>query len=183
MLINSLILAISSSLDSLGIGITYGLKNTKLSFISQIILFVISIVVTTFSIYLGGLLKNFLPEIISKIIGAGILTILGVSIIIQSSSKSSSFDFNNSNVIDPFEAITLGIALSLDSLCIGIGGSIFGLNVSLFPILVALLQLVFLGLGNFLGRKLIKICNIPSSIWSIISGVLLIIIGFLKFKY
>ena len=31
MLINSIILAISSSIDSLGIGITYGIKNTKIS--------------------------------------------------------------------------------------------------------------------------------------------------------
>ena len=31
MFISSLILAISSSIDSLGIGITYGLKNTRVS--------------------------------------------------------------------------------------------------------------------------------------------------------
>ena len=31
MFINSLILAISSSIDSLGIGITYGIKNTKIT--------------------------------------------------------------------------------------------------------------------------------------------------------
>lgn len=182
MLINSIMLAISSSLDSLGIGITYGLKNTKLSFISKIILFTISIIVTTFSIFLGGLMKTILSDTIAKIIGSIILIGLGLFIIIQSRSKNSSFDFNNSNVIDPIEAITLGVALSLDSLCIGIGSSISGLNSSLFPILVAILQLIFLNFGNFLGRKLIKIGSIPSSIWSIISGALLIIIGFLKIK-
>ena len=32
MIINSLILAVSSSIDSLGLGITYGIKNTKISF-------------------------------------------------------------------------------------------------------------------------------------------------------
>lgn len=30
MLLNCIILAISSSIDSLGIGITYGIKNTKI---------------------------------------------------------------------------------------------------------------------------------------------------------
>ena len=182
MLINSLLLALSSSIDSLGIGITYGIKNTKISIFSQIILFIISIIVTTISVMLGSVLKNFLSDIISKFIGSGILIILGIVIIIQTKEKSSSFDFNHSNIIDPSEAIALGIALSLDSLCIGIGGSVFGLDISMFPILVATLQLAFLNLGNFFGRKLIKAVNIPSGIWSILSGGLLVLIGIVKFR-
>ena len=46
MLINSIVLAISSSIDSLGIGITYGIKNTKISSKAKIILLVISFLVT-----------------------------------------------------------------------------------------------------------------------------------------
>ena len=41
-MVNSILLAISSSIDSLGIGVTYGIKNTKISKLSKIILFVIS---------------------------------------------------------------------------------------------------------------------------------------------
>lgn len=182
MLINSLILALSSSIDSLGIGITYGIKNTKITVYSQIILFIISVFVTTISIMLGSVLKSFLSDIISKIIGSGILILIGIIIIFQTKDKSSSFDFNHSNIIDPSEAIALGIALSLDSLCIGIGGSIFGLNITLFPLSVAVLQLLFLNLGNFFGKRLIKFVNIPSGIWSIFSGGLLILIGIVKFR-
>ena len=46
---NSLILALSSSIDSFGIGITYGLKSTKISLLGKIILFVISIFTNYFS--------------------------------------------------------------------------------------------------------------------------------------
>ena len=42
MLINSILLALSSSLDSLGIGTTYGIKNMEISKISILILFTIS---------------------------------------------------------------------------------------------------------------------------------------------
>lgn len=182
MLINSLLLALSSSIDSLGIGITYGIKNTKITLLSQIILFIISIFVTTISITLGSILKSFLSDNFSKIIGSGILICLGIIIIFQTKEKSGSFDFNQSNIIDPSEAIALGVALSLDSLCIGIGGSIFGLEISVFPILVAVLQILFLNLGNFSGRKLIKIMNIPHSFWSILSGTFLILIGIVKSK-
>ena len=39
-----LFLAISSSIDSFGIGITYGIRNTKISNSAKLILFVISFV-------------------------------------------------------------------------------------------------------------------------------------------
>ena len=48
MIINSLILAVSSSIDSLGIGITYGIKNTKISLIARFILFIISFIISIF---------------------------------------------------------------------------------------------------------------------------------------
>lgn len=183
MFINSLLLAFSSSIDSLSIGITYGIKNTKISIFGQIILFLISIFVTTLSILLGNILKNLLSETISRILGSTILILLGLIIIFQTKEKSSSFDFNHSNIIDPSEAFALGAALSLDSLCIGIGGSVFGLKISLFPFLVALMQLLFLNTGNFFGRKLVKAFNIPSNILSIVSGILLILMGIIKFIF
>lgn len=183
MFINSLILAISSSIDSLGIGMTYGLKNTKLSLKSKVILFIISITVTIFSVLLGSSLRNFLPTFVAKFIGSSILIILGIIIIIQGIKNKEDFDFNKSNTIEPSEAFALGIALSLDSLCIGIGGSIFGLNISIFPIFVAILQLLFIDFGIFMGKKIIHLTKIPNSIWSILSGILLILIGTIKFKF
>lgn len=173
-----LILAISSSIDSFGIGITYGLKKTKLSPISKLILFAISIIVTSFSLILGDFLESILPSGISNFLGSIILIVLGFFVIF---SKSNSFDFDNSNNIDPKEAFFLGLALSLDSLCIGIGSSIMGANTLLFPILVATLQYIFLSLGHLLSIHLIKISHLPNKLWSIISGFLLIVIGILKF--
>ena len=146
MFLNTFLLAISSSIDSLGIGITYGLRHTKLLKKSKIILFLISIF-----------------------------------IIIKTNEQEISFDFDNSNDISPKEAIFLGVALSLDSLCIGIGGSTIGINVYWFSILVAILQYVFLSIGNYCGIHLSKVSSIPQSFWSKISGILLILIGLIKF--
>ena len=46
MFFNTLVLALSSSIDSLGIGITYGLRHIKLLKKSKIILFLVSIFIT-----------------------------------------------------------------------------------------------------------------------------------------
>lgn len=89
-------------------------------------------------------------------------------------------DFDKSNTIDLKETLFLGIALSLDSFCIGIGGGIINTNPILFPITVSIFQILFLSTGTYLGKKINNLCTLPENIWSIISATLLILIGFLK---
>ena len=218
MLINSIVLAISSSIDSLGIGITYGIKNTKISNKARIILFGISFLVTLISLYFGNIIKNIFNENITKFLGSSILIIMGVFILFQSLKKENvknnkkdiiylenetekiySFfirflgitikiiknpvnsDLDNSKIIDSKESLFLGLTLSLDSFCIGIGGSIIGINYQIFPLLIAIFQLSFLSIGNIFGKKLYKLSNLPDNIWSIMSGIILIFIGITKF--
>ncbi|MCI8344723.1 MAG: sporulation membrane protein YtaF [Clostridia bacterium] len=198
MLLNCFLLAICVSIDSLSIGVTYGLKNTKISFGAKCILFCISIIVTTFSVFLGSSICKVFPSYVSCAIGSILLCLMGVWIIVQAITKNkdghsgvtvqiirdpSYSDFNNSNQIEAKEALYLGIALSLDSIGIGIGSSIMGLNTFLFPILVASFQLFFLSLGGYLGKKIKDISNIPENIWGIVSGILLIFVGISKIVF
>lgn len=189
-MLNSILLAISSSIDSLGIGITYGIKNTKISLIGKIILFVISITITYLSISLGNFIQTIFPNFLTKLIGNSILIFMGIYICFEALKNKNNFsnifndpissDLDNSKIIDPKESLFLAIALSLDSFCIGIGGSITDINLNLFPILVSLFQLVFLSIGTHLGIHINKFYKLPQNIWSIISGLLLVSIGILK---
>ena len=158
MLINCFILAISSSIDSLGIGVTYGIKDKKISFSSTIILFIISLLVSFISVFLGKILLDFLPEFITELIGCFILFIIGFFVIVKSffekkSGNQNDFDFNNSNLIDPKESVFLGFALSLDNFCIGISSSLIGSSYILFPILISVFQFMFLRVGILIGKK------------------------------
>lgn len=202
MLLNCILLAVCVSLDSLGIGLTYGLKNTKISFYSKIILLIISVIISGISVVIGKCIGIVLSPNFSKILGCILLCIMGIWIILQSITNNkikikkdyhffikflgitiqiirdpSYSDLNNSNKIEPKEALYLGIALSLDSFGIGIGSSIIGLNSFLFPILVSAFQLVFLSLGDYLAKKIRNISNVPENTWSIIAGTLLILVG------
>lgn len=215
MILNSLFLAISSSIDSLGIGITYGLKNTKISYIANVILFIISIIITTFSMWFGSFLRNIFPYLITNYIGSFIIIFMGIFMTIQALKNKKSIDienlqnpvnddkvysffikylgitiqiiknpiysdFDNSKKIDCKEALFLAIALSLDSFCIGIGSTIAGISNSLFPFFISIFQLLFLKLGNIIGKKLTNTKIFPDNTWSVLSGILLIIIGILK---
>lgn len=213
MLLSTFLLSISSSIDSLGIGITYGIKNTSISNKGKLVIFFVSFIVTIVSLYLGNILKFIFPDFIVDYLGSFLFIIMGIFICFQALNKNKnidnkktkinktktysffikflgitikiikdpiSSDLDNSNKIDSKEAFFLALALSMDSLCVGIGGSIIGINTYIFPFLIGFFQLFFLGLGNFLGKKIYNFSSLPSNLWSIVSGILLILLGFLK---
>ena len=94
MFLHALILTISSSIDSLGIGITYGIRKTTISFIAKMILFAIAFIVSVISIWIGGTLKDiFSPNIIGYI-GSFILILIGIFIFLQSIKNKNISDKN-----------------------------------------------------------------------------------------
>lgn len=229
MILNSIIISLCVSLDAMGIGLTYGLKNTKISLIGKSILFITFLTTTTISVIIGNYILNFFNPSIAKIIGAILLCSLGIWIIIKSitekksnnklkinnineledkakqknTKKEKKFEFfikflgitiqiikdpcnsdlDNSNDINGKEAIYLGIAVSLDAFAVGICSSIMGFNSFLYPPFASIFHLGFVMLGMFIGKKIREISNIPQNIWSIISGVLLVLIGISKILF
>ena len=211
MLFSSILLAISTSIDSFGIGITYGVKNTKISLPAILILIIISMSITSLSLCFGNILLLILPDFILYFLGSFLLILMGVFIIFQSiykpkklkkkdySKKTYHFfieslgltiqiikdpissDLDNSKNIDWKEALYLGIALSIDSFCIAISGTFLGINSFIFPIMVASFQIIFISFGKFIGKNFIKLLNISDNMCSILSGILLIFIGIAKF--
>lgn len=205
MILTCMLLALSTSIDSIGIGLTYGIRDITISRQAKIILFIISLIISSISILIGNTLNNILSKEITNIIGSLILFFIGIIILVQTLKREKrqekkvyklfikflgitikiikdpiSSDFDNSKKIDSKEAIYLGTALSLDSFSVGIGAGMLGSISIIFPLIVSLFQIVFLSLGRNIGEKLNKKIHIPSKIWSILSAVLLILIGIVR---
>ena len=87
MFFNIILLAISVSIDALGIGLTYGMKNTKISTIANIILFCISFSFVSISLYVGDILEKMIPLSYCTILGNIILICMGSFIIFQATNK------------------------------------------------------------------------------------------------
>ena len=204
MLLTTILLAISTSIDSLGIGITYGIKNTLISFKGKLVIFFVSFLITLISLYFGSIIRVILPWYISDYLGSFIFIIIGILIFISALKEdkkcvnentkifgittkiikyATSSDLDNSNKIDSKEALFLSIALSIDSICVGIGTGVIDINNYVFPVLIGFFQIFFLSIGIFLAKQLYKYLNIPNNIWSIISGILLIFLGVLKMLF
>lgn len=204
MLFTIILLALSVSIDSLGIGITYGLRKTSISTPAKFILFIISFAFVCISVTLGYFLISILPNNIIKTVSVILLCLMGFLIIYEAMNTTEkkeykshqiflkplgitiqiiknpiSSDLNNSKIIEKNESIYLAFALSLDSICVGITSSSFGIYSLLFPILVPLFQFLFLNVGIILGKKIV-LYNTSIKKWNILSGILLIIIGILR---
>lgn len=209
-----LLLAIPISLDCIGIGITYGIKDTYITPLAKFIIFSIFFIVTSIAVSIGALIIEIFSLEFANWVGVILLVLMGLWIIYQAfrhkkdevqtekikSSRPkiykfilkplgltikiiknpSNSDLDHSNHIDAKEALYLGLAISIDAFCAGIGCSAVGITSFLFPLFISIFHVLFLSLGSRVGESLSSHTKIPDNIWSIISGVLLIAIGISK---
>ena len=86
--LSGILLAISLSMDALGIGISYGLRNIKVPNIPRLIISFISLLFTAIAIGIGNVIVLFLPDYLAKLVGSGMLGVLGAVILVRHSEKT-----------------------------------------------------------------------------------------------
>lgn len=176
-MVYSILLAFVISIDSFGIGITYGMKNTKLNFMAIAIIFVISMLISYISIFLGSIFAAFIGSSFSYLLGPAILIFMGLWIIFH---KQEDLDFDHSNSIDAKEACFLGLVLSMDAISISFGIGNMDINYIFFPVFVSLFNISFLIIGKYISNIIRIKLRISDNFWNIFSGLILIILGFFK---
>lgn len=177
----SLLLALSLSVDALGIGISYGLRKIRTTAGAKVIICIISFLFTAAAISAGNIILMFIPPFAAKLCGGIMLGVLGLYIIFSNLlKKPETFDTDSSKYIDMKEAIFLGAALSVDSIGTGICSAVAGVSSFIIPVAAALFQLLFLCAGSFLGSKIVKLKSLPCGIFVVISGLLLVIIALIR---
>lgn len=189
-----ILLAIALSVDALGIGISYSIRGIKVPLTARCVIFGLSVLITGAALLVGQYTLQCLNPVLSKAIGMGILFCMGAWILFESRKDNTdpedvvtnliqdptTCDFNRSKRLDPSEAFFMGIALSVDSIGAGIGSGITGWGILIAPLLVGFFQMLFLYIGEFAGKKMLLLTNVKNSIWGSISGIILIVIAFLR---
>ena len=196
---SSILLAFSASLDSLIIGIAYGIKKIRIKFSINIIIALIVTLGTFLSMLLGAILGNFIPGYICNYIGAILLIAVGIWMTIDyykdqkslSSDTTDSDDINNdlidslnydeiltknktadidgSGNIELKEAVSLALALSINNFALGIGASMSGISI---PLTTAFTFIFGFKIGNsFLSKIFGKYSGLLSALIIILMGV------------
>ncbi len=204
--IGLLLLSLSLSVDAFTIGASCALGGIKTSWRARIIICLISVLIMGVSVVSGEWLARLMSENVSKLIGCGMLCLLGIYIIFGSFGKTknhrekksftfvlkplgitvniirdpTSCDIDKSNSIDTLEACYIGAALSIDSVGAGISMGVSGVNALTAAGMSGLCQLIFLCAGLYLGVRLKNIKRIPQRAFTIISGVILIVVSVVR---
>lgn len=201
MLLTTILFAMALSLDSLGVGISYGLDNMRISKGALFIICCCSGSVLAIAMFIGQLLMQVIDVGVVKFLGAGILiglgtfslvkntikmlqnkegtlfelTISSLGIVIQIFKEPTKVDMDRSGVITGVEALLLGLALSLDSFGAGIGAALLGLNIWLSSVCVGFSAFLFVSLGMYVGEHLGQRAGYNKL--SLLPGFVLIVIG------
>ncbi|BAB06870.1 sporulation membrane protein YtaF [Halalkalibacterium halodurans] len=204
-LVSLLALAFAVSLDSFGVGLTYGLRKMKIPFKSLLFIAGCSAVSILIAMGFGMTIQQYLSPAIAESLGGIILILIGcwalyqafrpaknghktkddhvilnfeikmLGVVIRILRKPMVADFDNSGAITGREAVILGIALSLDAFGAGIGAALIGFHPLYMAVSVAVMSALFVSLGMKSGYRF------ADSYWikrfSFIPGLLLVLIG------
>jgi putative sporulation protein YtaF len=196
-----LALTFSSSIDNLGVGISYGIRNIRISHFSNLIISVICFLFSVAGIYFGLWLSKILPGIMPVVIGSFLLVVIGLRIVLLAIPRKveaegaegeiASTEINGltknigeSGGIGFVESIFLGIGLSANALTNGLGAGLFGLNPIAICVAAAIGSFITVWGGVALGRKIahVRIGKFTlGQFGTLISGTLLLIIAFAAF--
>ena len=186
MIIKYVLLALSASIDALSLGITYGIKKTKMSKTANIIIFTIVFVCSTIAILVGHFLSLLFSPTFSVLLGSSLLIMLGLYNIYKGLKKSTTFmnfDVDNSNYIDNKEAVALALAVAVDASCVSMGAGIIGYISFILPVFMAVFHTFFVNCGNFVAKNVVERLNVPSNVLSVFSGMLLVLIGVFRIVF
>lgn len=205
-IIESVIFVTALSTDAFIASLAYGSNKIKIPMVSAYVISFLCTVVLGVSLLLGTFLKPYIPSVILHLVSFGILFILGVIKLLDNIIKSiidkhtvinkqiafsmlnlnfilniyanpKEADIDDSKILSPKEALTLAIALSIDSLVAGVGAALA--NVSILAVLISslLFSILAVKLGEYLGNKLSD--KVPFRL-SWLSGIILISLAFIR---
>ena len=170
--------AISASIDNFGVGLSYGIRNIRISFFSNAIIAIIAFLFSISGIIFGKWLNSVLPGSLSIFVGAFLLFIIGLRIILLAvprksvnkkvrQSKYNSIkdilespeivDLDKSGEISLIEAILLGIALSANALTNGLGAGILSFSPFTISLTTSIGSFISVWVGVKLGKRVAEI--------------------------
>lgn len=174
-----MVLVTAISMDAFAAGFAYGISKVKMPAASVGIVSAVSALMLFVSILAGRVLSGYLTDSFTAEAGFIILFVLGIVKLFAPSGRKEAeeADRDGNHILSAGEAVTLGIALSLDSIAAGIGVGV-GVSGMLWAVPAALcINYIVMKLGGRLGRLLSDKIHAQLS-W--ISGVLLIVLAFMR---
>ncbi len=195
------------SLDSFGVGLTYGMRKIKIPWLSLAFIGLCSGFSILIAMSVGATIAQVISISAAETIGALILIAIGAWALVETYRPQkepvqrlqkqdvdftikmfgyvihilrdpAKADMDSSGTVTGREALLLGLALSLDAFGAGIAAALMGFSPIGLALMVAFLSALFVSLGMVGGYRLAHVKWVKRL--SFLPGLLLILIGLLK---
>mgnify|MGYP002715554322 CR=1 FL=1 len=196
-MLKNLLLILAVCTDSFAASVGLGSAGIKIPIKSALIISISGTLFLTFSVCFADIIEMIIPNEVCKNMSFILLITLGLFNLLQNVIKKfvnkrnnqnnnnpvniyfneTAADADNSKTISVKEALMLSVALSADSLITGISAGFTGYNIPLLTIMTFAIGFAAIGFGGFIGHK---ICSIKKLNLGWLSGVILILLAFLK---
>jgi len=194
--LQAFVLMLGVSVDCLASGFAYGTNKIRISIAAAVIITIVSTFTVGVSLFCGKVAQHYIPHVVTVIICAGILIVLGLfkifGDIVKKKIKHSKnklievcvnpeeADFDRSKVLSFKEAFVVAVALSLDGLGVGLGVGVITSGIWNYILIIAFSVIITPAMligGSFIGTRVAKKSKINLS-W--LGGVVLIGIAIMK---
>ncbi|WP_314591233.1 sporulation membrane protein YtaF [Paenibacillus terrigena] len=191
--ISVIMFAVASNLDNLGIGLSFGMKRTRIPWLPNILIACITMIGTYFSMRMGEWLVRFISSDMANLSGALVIILIGIWTLwgsIRSSDSKEELeaptlsevlrnpihaDQDHNQVISWKESLALGLALTLNNIATGIGAGATGISALWTTVITGILSVIFIGVGSTVGRRMARTWFGRYS--NVLAGILLCLIG------
>lgn len=192
--ISVLLIAFASNLDNLAIGISLGVRSTKIPAYSNGIIAGITMAGTYLSMNAGAFISEFISEKTANLLGAAVIVIIGAwsaatSLRSKTTRRTTSddrdlvhvirnpddADVDHNQVISLKESAVLGMALALNNMATGLGAGATGVSAMWTTIAAGVFSLFFIKFGSEFGLTVARSWFGRYS--EMVAGILLLLIG------
>ena len=111
-----ILVGLASNLDNLGIGLAYGVKETKIPILSNIIIAFMSMIITYIAVIAGGTIIEYISPNMANLLGSFLLCVIGLWTLLSKRFSNPAplknpelIDWDENHVISWREAIYLGL--------------------------------------------------------------------------
>lgn len=175
------IFACSVNIDAFLVGMSYGLRKSRITLIQNLFISFIAFAGTMLSILMGSAVLFLLSPLFADWLGSGILICFGVfylfkCILIRAGILPAPVEAAPRLPLSLRTTVLLGLSLSCNNIGIGIGASLSGISFFSTAVITFFTSVFFLSAGNCLGQS--SFFRVSVFCADFLSGLTLILLGF-----
>lgn len=176
------VIGVAANLDNLGISLAYGVKQSKITILSNLTIAFMSVIATYIAVIAGNTITEYISPHIASLLGSLLLCAIGLWTLLSTRFSKQKpvknlemLDERKDHILSFKEAITLGSILSVNCLAGGIAIGANGISAVWTVISIGFFSIVTVAIGSHFGYMLTK--TFIGKYSMSISGWLLILIG------